>query len=488
MMNCFRALSVICAVAVLVAGGAEGAAAQNWGWDDGYRRGPDQRPPYGEPGYGGDRPVYGQPGYGQPGNGQPGNGQPSAYGQQPVYGQPGYGSPPAPAGVNPRCHDLELQLTGGASPASADQLPRIDADMRQADADFRRAQGDADRAACYDDMFLFGRSLKRTPHCVDLDGQAQRAKATLAQLKAQRDAIMRGSSPRGRHDDIIAELARNRCGDQYSREYEFAAQPQQFDLLVLQRGGGARRSSAVPHRAGGVELKGARPTGRSACGNAMAFISRSARPPPRASSRRTRQSAIRNARHPRSSIITAPIRTWSKWSRCRGVPYAQTPNAFRNRKVYIRGCSCNASEYSREEIAKSEDALRTSKRADASAGISKAPPASDAAFARRIGQAVQNAPSQPQTPPGQAAPSQAVPLIRTQLAAAGKRTLDPRDRNATGPRQPRAVAPAGSASLRRAAGLRGSARPRTSVQRIAELVETLEISAAASSPRRRGPI
>ena len=65
--------------------------------------------------------------------------------------------------------------------------------MRQADADFRRAQGDADRAACYDDMFLFGRSLKRTPHCVDLDGQAQRAKATLAQLKAQRDAIMRGS-------------------------------------------------------------------------------------------------------------------------------------------------------------------------------------------------------------------------------------------------------------------------------------------------------
>ena len=53
MMNCFRTLSVICAVvAVLVAGGAEGAAAQNWGWNDGYGRAPDQRPPYGEPGYG----------------------------------------------------------------------------------------------------------------------------------------------------------------------------------------------------------------------------------------------------------------------------------------------------------------------------------------------------------------------------------------------------------------------------------------------------
>ena len=125
----------------------------------------------------------------------------------------------------------------------------------------------------------------------------------------------------------------------------------------------------------------------------------------------------------------------------RGVPYAQMPNAFRNRKVYIHGCSCNASEYSREEIAKSEDALRTSKRADASAGISKAPPASDAAFARRIGQAVQNAPSQPQSRrAGRAKPSRAGAAIRAQLTAAGKRALDPRDRNAAAPRQPRAVA------------------------------------------------
>jgi hypothetical protein len=47
-----------------------------------------------------------------------------------------------------------------------------------------------------------------------------------------------------------------------------------------------------------------------------------------------------------------------------GQPYTQMPNAFRNRKVFIRGCSCNANEFSREEIAKSEEALRTGKRAD----------------------------------------------------------------------------------------------------------------------------
>jgi hypothetical protein len=408
MMNRFRALSVICAVAVLVAGGAEGAAAQNWGWDDGYNRAPDQRPPYGEPGYGGDRPVYGQPGYGQPGNSQPGNGQPPAYGQQPVYGQPGYGSPPTPPGVNPRCHDLELQLTGGASPASADQLPRIDADMRQADADFRRAQGDADRAACYDDMFLFGRSLKRTPHCVDLDGQAQRAKATLAQLKAQRDAIMRGSSPRGRHDDIVAELARNRCGDQYSREYESQRSRSSsiFSFFSAEEEPGESSRSTSSWWGGSGGGSAYRTLCVRECDGFYFPISTA-----------TTEGKFSEDEAKCHTQCAAPAELYyhrtgedvEQMVSLRGVPYAQMPNAFRNRKVYIRGCSCNASEYSRDEIAKSEDALRTSKRADASAGISKAPPASDAAFARRIGQAVQNAPSQPQTPPGQAAPSQAAP-------------------------------------------------------------------------------
>ena len=92
----------------------------------------------------------------------------------------------------------------------------------------------------------------------------------------------------------------------------------------------------------------------------------------------------------------------------RGIPYSQAPNAFRNRKVYIRGCSCNASEYSREEIAKSEEAIKTAKRADASS--IKAP--SDAAFARRISQAVQNAPSRPQSEPG-SAPAQSAPAGNT---------------------------------------------------------------------------
>ena len=100
----------------------------------------------------------------------------------PVYGQPAYGGPREPpvfGSTNPRCRELEAQLTNGSPNAGQDQLPRIENDMRQADAQFHHVQSDADRSDCYEDMFLFGRSLRRTPRCVDLDRQVQAAKATL---------------------------------------------------------------------------------------------------------------------------------------------------------------------------------------------------------------------------------------------------------------------------------------------------------------------
>ena len=193
MRTFLRGFTILCTVAVITAGANEGLA-QGWGWGAG--------------------------------GGPWGGGEPSTYDQspaRPVYGQPAYGGPREPpvfGSTNPRCRELEAQLTNGSPNVGQDQLPRIENDMRQADAQFHRVQSEADRSDCYDDMFLFGRSLRRTPHCVDLDRQVQSAKATLAQLKAQRDAAMRGNSPRGRREDIVAELARNHCGEQYAHEQE----------------------------------------------------------------------------------------------------------------------------------------------------------------------------------------------------------------------------------------------------------------------------
>jgi hypothetical protein len=354
----------------MLAGGAGQLVAQDWGWGD---SGSDQRQPYGGPGYG-QRPVYGQSGYGQ---GSMGNSS------------------------NPRCRELEMQLSGGSMPGSADQLPKIDADMRQADADFRAAQGEADRARCYDDMFLFGRSLRRTPPCIDLDSRVQAAKATLSQLKAQRDAITRGTSPRGRRDEILAELARNRCGDQYAHEHDShrSLSSSIVSFFTSEEDSGDSWHASQSSWFGGSGGSAFRTLCVRECDGFYFPISTG-----------TSESKFAEDEAKCHTQCAAPAGLFyhrvdqdvEQMVSLRGVPYSQMPFAFRNRKVYIKGCSCNASEYSREEIAKSEELLKTSKRADASAGAGKTTAAgSDSAFARRINQAVQSAPAQPQGQPPQ---------------------------------------------------------------------------------------
>ena len=379
-----RGFSIVCALAVIVAGAHEGRA-QGWGWGGG-----------GGGGWGG------------------GDG-PSPYDQsppRPVYGQPAYGGPREPSQngtTNPRCRELEAQLASGSSNAGQDQLPRIENDMRQADAQFHHAQSDAERSDCYEDMFLFGRSLRRTPRCVDLDRQVQAAKATLAQLKAQRDAAMRGSSPRGRRDDIVAELARNHCGEQYAHEYETQRSHGSsiFSFFSNEENSPDEPPSHVaPPPAPGYG--GGASTYRTLCVRECdGFYFPVSSYATEAQFREDEAKCHSLCASPADLFYHRSDQDVDQMVALNGRPYASMPYAFRNRKVYIRGCSCNASEYSPEQIAKSEEALKISKRADASTGKS------DAAFARRISQAVQNAPAaQPVATPapgGAATPLEPVP-------------------------------------------------------------------------------
>ena len=400
-------LGMVCAVAVMAAGATE-CAAQGWGWGSGgggYDRG-DDAPPYERPAPRSEPRPYEQP-YGGP-----------------PQSQPAYGGPPQNQQtytVNPRCRDLEAQLSGGGANAGQDQLPRIENDMRQADAQYHRMQSEAERADCYEDMFLFGRSLRRNGRCVELDRQVQSAKAQLSQLKAQRDAIQRGSSSRGRRDDIVAELARNRCGDQYAREHEAHARElrnRSSSILSFFNDEESSDEPTAPHAAPAPAIvEGGGYGGGS--GSYRTLCVRECDGFYFPISTATSESHFKDDEAKCHSLCASPAELFyhrsdqdvDQMMSLSGKPYAQFPYAFRNRKVYIKGCSCNASEYSREEIAKAEEALKISKRADASAGKS----ASDAAFARRISQAVQSAPSSapqagspaPAEAPSQQEPSQA---------------------------------------------------------------------------------
>ena len=139
----------------------------------------------------------------------------------PIPGVPGpQAGPPFGAQKPPICLQLEQRLVqeGQRGNQSRDQLPRIEGDLRQLDRAREAAQVQLERSDCYD-YFLFSKTLRRTRQCVDLAAQVDATKRKLADLDAQRQQIV-GTRDRSHQDDILRELARNNCGNDYSREVQ----------------------------------------------------------------------------------------------------------------------------------------------------------------------------------------------------------------------------------------------------------------------------
>jgi hypothetical protein len=126
----------------------------------------------------------------------------------------GYGQRPG----NSLCQQLEQRLVaetqGGAQ--NRDQLPRIESDMRNLDRNYQQMQSTLNRSDCYD-QFLFTKTLRNIPRCIQMNNELDNIKRQLADLDGQRRQIM-GTRDRSFQDDIIRELARNGCGQQYSQE------------------------------------------------------------------------------------------------------------------------------------------------------------------------------------------------------------------------------------------------------------------------------
>lgn len=153
----------------------------------------------------------------------------------PVPREPVYrGPPPAPipppvqhpnAQISPRaggsggiCLQLEQRLVseGQRGQQGRSQLPRIEEEIRQTERAQSQAQLQLDRGECYE-QFLFVKSLRQTRTCLQAASQVDAAKRRLSELSAQRQQLM-GGGERSFQDDIIRELARNGCGQQYVQE------------------------------------------------------------------------------------------------------------------------------------------------------------------------------------------------------------------------------------------------------------------------------
>jgi hypothetical protein len=143
-----------------------------------------------------------------------GQGQGQSQGQGQGQGQQNFSSRPA----GNICQQLEQRLVSESQfgGGGRDLLPKIENDMRQLDRNYQMAQAALSRADCYD-VFLFSKTLKNTPRCIQLYGDVENSKRQLADLDAQRRQIL-GRGDRSFQDDIIRELARNGCGQQYVQE------------------------------------------------------------------------------------------------------------------------------------------------------------------------------------------------------------------------------------------------------------------------------
>jgi hypothetical protein len=341
------ALLAVCAAAVFALSIAD-ALGQGWGgWWPWSKPSPPPIPR---------EPIYRPPSDDLP-PGQPPAGQVSPPGQYPPGQVPGSapgaapGAGPAPGAPGPNqnygqrsniCVQLERRLvteTQGSN-QSRDLLPRIENDMRQLERNYEQAQQQLNRADCWD-QFLFSKTLRRTPRCVQLAGEVEATRQRLADLEAQRRQIM-GTRDRSFQDDIIRELARNGCGQQYVTEMRRREARNPFSSLWGDEDSEAPRGNA--NQFGNLPFATYRTLCVRLCDGYYFPVSFSTLPnhfqrdADLCQSQCAAPAELYYHQNPGGAVEQMVSATSQQ-------PYTNLKTAWRYRKEFVPGCSCKAAEY-----------------------------------------------------------------------------------------------------------------------------------------------
>ena len=343
------AIAALCLTAAVVATFAD-ASAQWWPW------GKDQNPPV-------PREPMRQPPSGQP----PPNQLPPLHPGRPPPGRPPPGqfeklpppttqTPPpfGPRGPNSICQQLEQRLVAETHGTGhgREMLPKIEADMREVERTYRTASARLERAECWD-QFLFVKSLRRNPRCIQLNDDVESARQRLADLDRQRKQIM-GTGDRSMQDEIIRELARNGCGKQYVEEAnkrDAARNP--FAMLFGGEESEGRRGPA--NQFGNLPFATYRTLCVRLCDGYYFPVSFSTLP----------NHFERDAKVCESQCA-APAELYYHQNPGGSVeqmmsfgtqqPYTSLKTAFRYRKEFVNGCSCKQAEYNPDLLEKKKAA------------------------------------------------------------------------------------------------------------------------------------
>lgn len=256
------------------------------------------------------------------------------------------------------CRELEQTLVDEwrRANSSRDELPRINEEIRKLDHEFNRLQAEADRRQCYEEMFIFGRSLRRTPACVKLDREIKVVRRELRNLQERREAIRRPGLRKARQDDLIAELARYGCGEDYQRQYEARRRSRSF-FSFWEDGDffGPRRTEQPRQNPSELPFATYRTMCVRECDGYYFPISFSTLPSQFAADET--KCHERCAAPSRLFVYRNPGEEVEQMVSLSGQPYSEMDFAWRYRKHFIEGCSCSVEEFSVAKIAESERKL-----------------------------------------------------------------------------------------------------------------------------------
>ncbi len=254
--------------------------------------------------------------------------------------------------LSPYCRELESKLAADwvRGNQSGNLLPRLNKKIRKQDAVFNKLQSRADRMNCYENMFIFGRTLRRTKKCHAIDRKIRTAKRKLARLRDERASIKDASRDGNRRQRIIQELASNNCGDQYRYEARRSSGNWFEDSGLGELFGGPRRRLRPRDNFSGTIQPYAtyRTMCVRLCDGYYFPVSFSTLP----SNFQTDTDVCQNkcAAPAELYVYRNPGGEVEQMITPDGRPYDSIENAWRYRKEYIKGCSCKETEYSETEI------------------------------------------------------------------------------------------------------------------------------------------
>jgi hypothetical protein len=264
---------------------------------------------------------------------------PPAQPQQPM----GQAAPYGQRGPTNLCLQLEQRLVSEVQGNSQGRelLPKIEQDMRELDRTVRSTSIQLDRSDCWD-QFLFSKTLRRTRRCVDLNTELENSRQRLADLDRQRRQIMGTGERTSMRDDIIRELARNGCGQQYVQEARKRESAQNPLAMLFGEEDDAPRGPA--NQFGNLPFATYRTLCVRLCDGYYFPVSFSTLPN---HFQRDAQLCQSQCAAPAELFYHQnPGGAVEQMVSINGQPYTSLKTAFRYRKEFIQGCSCKQAEYS----------------------------------------------------------------------------------------------------------------------------------------------